>query len=65
MNQTITVTSQSQAEQLNKWQLTNFNPYNIEKEVEVSGEETFTKEHFESVLKTVSSKTSEPVAETI
>ncbi len=63
MHQTTTITTKSQAEQLNRWTITNYNPNYIEQTISVE-DDTLTKEIFQDTLKVVSRKISEPVAET-
>ncbi len=59
MTQTITITTKSMAEELNKWQLTNHNPFELKGMDEI---ESFDKNIFEKTLKKVSRKTPAPVA---
>jgi hypothetical protein len=65
MNQTVTITTKSISEQLNKWHLTNHSPFQ-EIKVETSNNdiEVFDQPSFETILEKVSRKISEPVAET-
>ncbi len=59
MKQTITITTKSIAKELDKWQLTNHNPFQNRMASEV---ESFDKQSFDMTLKKVSRKTSELVS---
>ncbi|MGI8638552.1 MAG: hypothetical protein ACR2MG_01145 [Pyrinomonadaceae bacterium] len=59
MKQTITITAKSMATELDKWQLTNHNPFQNR---QMDGVDSFDKPAFEKSLKKASRKTSQPVA---
>lgn len=65
MNETVTITTKSVSEELNKWNLTNYSPlHEMAIGTTNNGIEVFDKPSFEKVLKKASRKTSEPVVET-
>lgn len=63
MSDTITITAKSQAEYLNKWMVTNYNPEYVEQTIESKQNEGFLDEDFENSLKIVSHQKSESAAE--
>ncbi len=61
MEQTITITTKSMAKELNKWQISNHNPF---QDKQMDSVDSFDKPAFDKSLKKASRKTSQPVAET-
>jgi hypothetical protein len=63
MEQTITITTKSMAKELDKWQISNHNPFQDRQMYGIDSVDSFDKPAFDKSLKKASRKISEPVSE--